>query len=408
MKKWLGLALAAAVACAGTAWADILAQDSAANYGEENPFVKDSNGGWGFDKWEFPDDVAPELADSSAGACGNVNSANGLSFRVARDADNEYCHAYRGFDNALNPGDVMSLKFSCAWDGGGRGIDLFAGGDQIANAVNLGPGNNLTVCGEPASTEYGGGSVYDLVLTQEADGIALSLTRTPADPEADPFVYETKISTDKKLSRIGFYAGGWTWSEADVDNYALFVNDLKIEGIPPTDALSLTPPDGDAWKVLSAAEELTFTVSRTGNEGDLEVKLESSYPEFVSVPASVTIADGYTSASFPVNVALQGYGNEATIAADATAAGVTGASYGLKGPKYRISADGNVNAEVEANFWVNWDDNGMRDDSKLSLAVEPKNALTVTSPSDWTWNAEPDGAYVASQFTAHDSGKMIL
>ncbi len=123
-RKWLGLALAAAVACAGTAWADILAQDSAANYGEDNPFVEGGNGGWGFNNWEFPD-VAPELADSSAGACGNVNSANGLSFRFARDADHECCHAYRSF-NSLNPDDVFSLKFTCVWDGGGRGIDLYA------------------------------------------------------------------------------------------------------------------------------------------------------------------------------------------------------------------------------------------------------------------------------------------
>ena len=412
-RKWLGLALAAAVACAGTAWADILAQDSAANYGEENPFVKDSNGGWGFAKWEFPDAVAPELADSAAGACGNVNSANGLSFRVARDAANEYCHAYRGFDKALNPGDVMSLKFSCAWDGGGRGIDLFAGGDQIANAVNLGPGNNLTVCGEPASTEYGGGSVYELVLTQEADGIALSLTRTPADPEADPFVYETKISTDKKLSRVGFYAGGWSWSEADVDNYALFVNDLKIEGIPPTDALSLTPPDGEAWKVLSAEEELEFTVSRTGTEGELEVALASSNPEFAAVPASVTIADGETSAKFTVAVALQGPGNDASISASAT--GVTGADYGLHGPQYRISAVENVEAGTVTNFWVDWDNNGVRDDSKLTLAIEPEGAdFEADGPESWKWNDKTDeggnlvGAWVEAQFTAYESARMVL
>ena len=178
-RKWLGLALAAAMACAGTAWADILAQDSAANYSDEYPFVKDSNGGSGFAGWEFPD-VVPALADSAAGACGDINSANGLSFRVARDGSTDWCHIYRGFE-ALNPGDAMTLKFTCAWDGGGRGIDLFAGGDQIANAVNLGPGNNLSVNGETVSEEYADKAVYTLVLAQEADGITISLARVPAE-----------------------------------------------------------------------------------------------------------------------------------------------------------------------------------------------------------------------------------
>lgn len=407
-RKWLGLALCAVLASGATAMADVFATDNAGNYGEDYPFVADSQGGYGFSEWWFQDgDAAPELADSSAGACGNVNSENGFSFRFARDADHNWCHASRGFGE-LNPGDAFSVKFSCAWDGGGRGIDLYSYDGQIANAVHLGPGNNLTVCGEPVFTDYGGGSVYELVLVQDVDGIDLELTRTPANPDADPDVYQTKIETTAKLSSVGFYAGGWeNWDEATVDNYALFVNDLEIVGEVPTDYLSLTPPDDNAWQVLSAEEELVFTVSRTGTEGELEVALASNNPDFVSVPESVTIADGETEATFTATATLLGYGNEAQITANAV--GVSGANYNLLGPKYRISAVEKVKPGTTTNFWVNWDNNYMRDDSKLTLSIEPEGAdFTADGPDEWTWNEEDGGAYVKASYTANESVRMVL
>ena len=180
-----------------------------------------------------------------------------------------------------------------------------------------------------------------------------------------------------------------------------------LAGTARADTLSLVGPNADAWKVQSASEKLTFTVSRTGSEGDLDVTLASSRPEFVSVPESVTIHDGATSETFMATVALQGSGDEATISATQT--GGIGAEYTLRGPKYTMQIGaGEVDAETKINFWVTWEDNGVRDDSKLSLAVEPEGALTVPPPSEWTWNDDVDRAYVASQFTVHKSGKMIL
>lgn len=410
-RKWLSLALCAVLASGAAAWAETeILTDNAGNYGDENPFGDGADGGSGFAPWECPDAV-PELADSSAGACGDINSANGFSFRFAVDADNAWCHAFRSF-NPLNQGDILSLKFTCAWDGGGRGIDLFADdGTQLANAVNLGPGNNLTVNGEAVADDYAGKAVYELELIQGNGAIGLALKRTA--PDKEDLVYETSIPASKKLGRIGFYAGGWDWNGgADVDNYALFVNDLQIEAQIPEDYLSLTPPDNDAWQVLSAEEELVFTVSRTGTEGELEVALASNYPEFVSVPESVTIADGESEATFTATVTLQGYGNVAQITAEAV--GVSGANYQLLGPKYRISAVEQVKPGTTTNFWVNWDkvtwdDNDIRDDSKLSLAIEPEGAdFTADAPADWTWNEEDGGAYVKASYTANESVRMVL
>lgn len=416
-RKWLGLALAAAMACAGAATqsaADVLAEDSAANYTAET-FVSGANLGSGFGAWEFWN-AAPTLADSAAGLCGDINSENGVSFRFAQDGVDDhwgYCNGYRGFD-ALNPGDVLTFRFTCAYCGGNRGLDLFANGghsddDKIANVINLSGDNEYSVNGVVIANNWAPHAVSEVTVSQLEDGIEIAIKRTSTEEGVEDLEYSTKVETSSRLTGIGLYAGGWDWNDGvDVENYAFYVNDLKIEGVPPADKLSLAGPDGDAWKVLSATEELEFTVSRTGTEGDLDVVLASSYPEFVSVPETVTIADGATSATFPVEVALQGFGNEAAISATAT--GVTGADYGLKGPQYKMSAqnDGKVDPETESNFWVNWVKNDVRDDSKLTLEVEPEGALTVTSPSEWTWNDEDGGAYVASTFTAHESGRMIL
>lgn len=416
-RKWLGLALAAAMACAGAATqsaADVLAEDSAANYTAET-FVSGANLGSGFGAWEFWN-AAPTLADSAAGLCGDINSENGVSFRFAQDGVDDhwgYCNGYRGFD-ALNPGDVLTFRFTCAYCGGNRGLDLFANGghsddDKIANVINLSGDNEYSVNGVVIANNWAPHAVSEVTVSQLEDGIEIAIKRTSTEEGVEDLEYSTKVETSSKLTGIGLYAGGWDWNDGvDVENYAFYVNDLKIEGVPPADKLSLAGPDGDAWKVLSATEELEFTVSRTGTEGDLDVVLASSYPEFVSVPESVTISDGATSATFPVKVALQGFGNEAAISATAT--GVTGADYGLKGPQYKMSAqnDGKVDSETASNFWVNWVKNDVRDDSKLTLEVEPEGALTVTSPSEWTWNDEDGGAYVASTFTAHESGRMIL
>lgn len=418
-RKWLGLALAAAMACAGAATqstADILAEDSAMNYTAET-FVSGANGGTGFGAWDFWN-AAPTLADSTAGVCGDVNSETGVSFRFARDADHEWCNGYRGFE-ALNPGDVLTFRFTCAYCAGGRGLDLFANGghsdeDKIANVIHLSGDNEYSVNGVVIANNWAPHAVSEVTVSQLENGIEIAIKRTSTEPGVEDLEYSTTVETSAKLTGIGLYAGGWDWNGgADIENYAFYVNDLKIEGVPPADKLSLAGPDGDAWKVLSATGELEFTVSRTGTEGDLEVALKSSYPEFVSVPESVTIADGETSQTFPVTVALQGYGNEATISASATA--VSGAEYGLKGPQYRISATEQVQPGVKANFWVDWDNNGMRDDSKLTLAIEPEDVdFVADGPESWQWNDKKDeegnlvGAYVEAQFTANDSARMVL
>lgn len=408
-RNLIAMCCVAVLACAGTASADVLAEDSAANYTEET-FNNGSNLGTGFGAWQFWN-AWPKLADSTAGLCGDINSENSLSFRFARDEGADYCNGYRGFD-ALKPGDVLTFRFTCAWCGGGRGLDLFANGgheesDKIANVINLSGDNQYSVNGKVIATNWAPQAVSEVTVSQLADGIQIAIKRTSisTDPVVEPLEYTTKVETDKKLTGIGLYAGGWDWSGgADVENYAFYVNDLKIEGEPPTDTLSLA----GTWFVAEKEAELSFTLSRQNSEGALEVALASSYPEFASVPELVTIPDGETEVSFTVAATLQGSGNAATISASAE--GVAGDTFGIKGPVFRRSVQDDQYQFFpgdSANFWVNWDNIGFDVDlSKVEVTCDPEGSVTLPETLEWT--TEDGGAYAASSFTANASGTILF
>lgn len=414
-RKWLGLALATAMACAGAATqsaADVLAEDSAANYTAET-FVSGANLGSGFGAWEFWN-AAPTLADSTAGVCGDINSENGVSFRFAQDGVEDhwgYCNGYRGFD-ALNPGDVLTFRFTCAYCGGNRGLDLFANGghddsDKIANVINLSGDNEYSVNGVVIANNWAPHAVSEVTVSQLEDGIEIAIKRTSTEEGVEDLEYSTKVETSSKLTGIGLYAGGWDWNDgADVENYAFYVNDLKIEGIPPADTLKLEGP----WAVTKASAELEFTLSRKSTDGDLEVALTSSDPEFAAVPDTVTIPDGESSVTFVVTAAVQGNGNVAAI--QASAEGIAGDSFEVKGPSYScnpwdegVEDPWNVDVDEARTFYVDspfFEDAGF-DNSLVTVASSDESVIGIASKQDWAQGE--NGMYAAWTVTGIGGGK---
>ncbi|MBR3582075.1 MAG: hypothetical protein IKO01_01360 [Kiritimatiellae bacterium] len=414
-RKWLGLALAAAMACAGAATqstADVLAEDSAANYTAET-FVSGANLGSGFGAWEFWN-AAPTLADSAAGLCGDINSENGVSFRFAQDGVEDhwgYCNGYRGFD-ALNPGDVLTFRFTCAYCGGNRGLDLFANGghddsDKIANVINLSGDNEYSVNGVVIANNWAPHAVSEVTVSQLEDGIEIAIKRTSTEEGVEDLEYSTKVETSSKLTGIGLYAGGWEWNDgADVENYAFYVNDLKIEGIPPADTLKLEGP----WAVTKATADLEFTLTRKSTDGDLEVALTSSYPEFAAVPDTVTIPDGESSVTFVVAAAVQGNGNVAAI--QASAEGIAGDSFEVKGPSYScnpwdegVEDPWNVDVDEARTFYVDspfFEDAGF-DNSLVTVASSDESVIGIASKQDWAQGE--NGMYAAWTVTGIGGGK---
>lgn len=417
-RKLFGLSLVALLAGAGAASADVLAEDSAANYTAET-FVNGANEGSGFGAWEFWN-AAPTLANSTDGVCGDINSENGVSFRFAQDGVEDhygYCNGYRGF-NALNPGDVLTFRFTCAYCGGNRGLDLFANGgheesDKIANVINLSGDNEYSVNGSVIASNWAPHAVSEVTVSQLADGIQIAIKRTSTEEGVEDLEYSTKVETASKLTGIGLYAGGWEWNDgADVENYAFYVNDLKIEGTPPSDTLSLNGP----WSA-GASGDLEFTLSRQNSEGSLEVSISSSYPEFASVPESVTFADGETELKF--NVAVTILGNENSSVIKAFADGVKEASYDVKGPKFTFSTYSNVLLKdspavdfYSDNLKVEW---GAADESLAAIASTDEGVVTISLVDDWAegergsyskWAVKPVDAGKASIELTYDGVKM--
>lgn len=421
MKKYVSLVLLLALCCAIPAFAarGVIAEDSADNYTAAT-FVNGANLGTGFQPWEFWC-TPPTLADCTAGSCiGNINSANGVAFRFARDeVDGEdhwgYSNGYRGFD-ALNTGDVLTFKFACAYCNGNRGLDLFGNGghadsDKIANVINLSGNNIYSVNGVTVSEDWAPNAVSEVTVEQLDDGIKLSVKRTKSDGNVD-VDYTTTVTTATKLTGIGLYAGGWDWNNgADVENYAFYVNDLKIEGeVPEGGALTLVEDTGD-W-LVNTPDPTTFnyTVSiPAAVEDDVQVQLgiEGSFGDLSA--RSVTIPAGETSADFTVTAQVNRAGNYArvTVSADNYSSDYEqiygpGVGWSMQvnhtGTK---TEDWQLEAGDTVNFWINnTADTGTPANEYITATTGGSEILSCSALAEWA-DADPDpGTYTSGTLTA--------
>lgn len=121
----------------------ILAEDDASNY--SGGWTNASNGGSGFGAWSF-DTVGNAgffIGDSTQNSRESINTGTGQAFGLfANQADGARgAFATRSFahnvDNELKVGETFSFDFSFSWNGGRRGIDLWANDDGTDFLANL-------------------------------------------------------------------------------------------------------------------------------------------------------------------------------------------------------------------------------------------------------------------------------
>lgn len=420
MKKLICGLMMGLLAFAGTASAATLAEDSANNYTSET-FINGANLGTGFAAWEFWN-TAPSLTNSAAGLCGDINSENGLSFRFAGTGNSDWCNGYRGF-TALNTGDVLTFRFTCAYCGGGRGLDLFANSaheesDKIGNVINLSGDNLYSVNGTVVASNWAPGAISEVTLTQQADGLLLNVKRTLSDSTVD-VDYTTNIVTSSRLTGIGLYAGGWSDPEqTDINNYAFFVNDLKIEGEPPTGALTLAETNS-IWAITSATGEagqaLSFVVTRDNADAAVTVNINSSSSDFVTLEvSSVTMEAGVTSATFAATANLMANAQIANISVQADGYNAPSA-WTVKGPNYSHSATSEVYTDepwkIDLNgtstLWINntYSTNDFPvDNSKITVSAFEDAGLTLSELSGWSFN-EDGTSYANCTVTASGGGE---
>ncbi|MDY0145044.1 MAG: hypothetical protein RBS84_03505 [Kiritimatiellia bacterium] len=308
---------AATLAVTVTEVPNILAYDEAGNYTPAT-FISTANEGFGFGAWNLWNTLAT-LGDSTAGGGGDLNSTNGYSFRFMGDGAGGWCNGERQFD-ALQAGDVLSFTFTYNWDGGGRGVDIFCSTGQFANLIDVSPGNTFKVNGETISTDWSPAAVVEVEITQQADGIQMSLVRSVDG--VPNLTYTTNILNPESATGVSMYCGGYTCAPEDNVNYAIFMNDLQIAGEERT---SLTFSSG-TWNP-SALGDYSFELTRSGAV-DNEIVLTSDNTAAVTVPASVTFAGTDATVSFMVTVVSLTNG-DATVVASNAASGLT-ATYTVK------------------------------------------------------------------------------
>lgn len=205
-----------------------MASDHAGNYGTPGSnFVHGANGGRGFQPWElYPGGTSvADLFDSTAGS-GNINSANGKSFRFYGGTGAAYVDAWRPFASPLRSGDVFKATLAYNWNGGARGMNLHAyDGYELFN-INFGPGELLSFTWGNASaihlsTYWSPTTILRVTATQlGSNQLRVTLIRS------DGFTTNlTSSGLPAPAASIKFYNGGHSGNDV---RYALFVNNLVI------------------------------------------------------------------------------------------------------------------------------------------------------------------------------------
>jgi subtilisin family serine protease len=204
------------------------ADDHAGNYGSPGSnFVNGANEGTGFRPWEIALGAgASAVLGSSTDSSGNINSANGQSFRFY-GGNGTYVDAIRPFVSPLRSGDVFRATLAYNWNGGARGLSLLAeNGVELCN-VNFGGSDVL-------SFKWGNGSTINLSSNYSATAVlqvaATALGGNQMRVELlrnDGFTTNfTSSGLAAPAARVKFYNGG---HPANNLNYALHANGLQIQ-----------------------------------------------------------------------------------------------------------------------------------------------------------------------------------
>ncbi|MGI5830101.1 MAG: amidohydrolase family protein [Bradymonadia bacterium] len=186
--------------------------------------------------------------------------------------------------------------------------------DDLATGVAM-----LSLTPENISDEYGSTAELTITLNQsvEAD-TAITLTCTEVTCPATVTVAAGQNSVTFQIT-IGTANGTVV---AEYDGKTLTTNVTAIDPDAPVAISTLTPEAATA--VADSSVEVTITLNKKAETGGALITLTSSNTAVATVDASVTIAEGSTTATFNVTVpAAAVVGESSTISAQLGAASVT-------------------------------------------------------------------------------------
>lgn len=393
--------------------------DSSDNYELNHMLATGDNGGDGFGAWEI--ETHGSGIDGAWAGCGiwdpSANNFQGdwagktKAFGIIGKGDGYGANAYRPFRAPLAVGDSFSLEMGVNWDSN-AGIDALKGFALLAKGGTLqvltinhrsNPGA-IAINGETDDILNIDEGTYPMKWTFTAkDATTLTVTMTPRDGSKTIYEKDWTVDTsaldgfrlqssnqnpyedEKAAEERGETAQMWAdRRQTYFDNFTLDV----AADLP--DLLDLEFTDGE-YAVTSNNQELSYTLKRPSSDGELTVNVKSSFEAFIP-STTATFADGESETTFTVTATLQPkVENKANLTVSAL--GFNPAVYeNVRAPRYRFSSDtASVGMGETANIWVNWDDNGVRDDSKLAFVADPEDIVTLPASFEITDEAKDGG-----------------
>ncbi|MBP7828587.1 MAG: hypothetical protein KA248_01575 [Kiritimatiellae bacterium] len=285
-----------------------LAYDSSSYYGP-GTFTNDANGGAGLNAWVISHNDGPHdgytnfagafLGDSTASGGGDVNSVSNNAFGLYANQAGEdtgtnepMVEATRGF-TALAMGQSLTVDLGVNFRNGAKGMMLQSDGTWLFEVVvtadqyawqNHALGGTLQDLG----WVYAADSAINVTVTRVGqDKYDIALTRTGSAPE---YMLLEGVSFNHQVpDRARFYA--WNTEQGGENN--LYVNRL---GINEFETLEM-----EGVINIDVGGTTTIFIQRSDTTGPLTVDLVSAAPSVVTVPATVTFADGQAVTSFVAN-----------------------------------------------------------------------------------------------------------
>ncbi len=218
-----------------------------------------------------------------------------LAYQTGSGGDAPSVNAIRPFNQALQVGQAVSVNLGVSYRNGSKGMKFQNSGASLFEVAVYNDdywckvGTNAPVS---LGWAYAADTKIGVVLQRVADQLYdIALTR------------EGSLSTQTNLGVISlgstppnellFYNYN---TDSSAANNHLYFNRLALYSGEQLPVLSLDGQDG-----MAVAYTNTFTVSRSGpTNQDLTVNLASTHPAVASVPATVVISNGQSSASFAV------------------------------------------------------------------------------------------------------------
>lgn len=272
------------------AYIEVVASDYADNYG--TGWTTGANGGTGFGPWVITANVGSGYAGTFIGNPTNAGISTNATFGTNAfgmyanpGASGAYANADRTFP-ALQVGQTFSFQWGVNWDAdvGNKGFNLYAGGTNGAQLVNVNQGGfpgNITVNGSDAVTNYG---TYPMTwsFTMTASNNLL-VTSTGRDGTTN-IVFTTNITASAPPDAFRWYVSAM----ASGDQRQPYFNNLRIAYIGGNITnLPIYVRIGTNAPVAEATNSLVSRVTIAGsNATDVFVNVSGTVADRPSVAVS--------------------------------------------------------------------------------------------------------------------------